>query len=168
MLGESAASIDARISSHAAELHSKYVIVYFWFFVFNRSNFLSQSLAITAREKMKSAADDNDDDDDDAFLYEGSDKLLLLFEDKQQTSRRVRDIKKIHSSIMEVNLLFQDLGSMVVEQGTLLDRIDQNITISVQYTRTGVKELVQVMNNVYRFVGTFMTVFRPTKLPNAQ
>ncbi|ORC90594.1 putative vesicle-associated membrane protein, putative,syntaxin-like protein [Trypanosoma theileri] len=64
---------------------------------------------------------------------------LLAEEAKQQeVSREIQDILK---SITELHEMFKELGTMVVEQGSVLDRIDYN----VQQTHTSVKKSVDVL-----------------------
>jgi syntaxin 16 len=46
-------------------------------------------------------------------------------------------------AIMELAQIMRDLSTLVVEQGTMLDRVDHNITQAAVSVETGVKELVQ-------------------------
>ncbi|KAH9578346.1 Target SNARE coiled-coil homology domain [Trypanosoma melophagium] len=72
--------------------------------------------------------------------YEQADiEELLLEEAKQEeVSREVQDIIK---NITELHEMFKELGTMVVEQGSVLDRIDYN----VQQTHDSVKKSVDVL-----------------------
>jgi len=58
-------------------------------------------------------------------------------------SERNRDIKKIESSVLEVNEIFRDLSHLVVEQGQMIDNIESNVEESVDYTNQGVVEVVK-------------------------
>jgi len=58
-------------------------------------------------------------------------------------SQRERDIIQIAKSINELSDIFKDLALLVVDQGTILDRIDYNIEQTSQYTADAVTELRQ-------------------------
>ena len=66
-------------------------------------------------------------------------KELLLMED--QALEMNAEVQKIMASINELNSMFKDLRDMVVEQGTVLDRIDYNIEQAHTKISAGVKEL---------------------------
>ncbi|EDV44591.1 uncharacterized protein Dana_GF20436 [Drosophila ananassae] len=63
---------------------------------------------------------------------------LLLFEEENSrlAQHREQEVTKIVKSIYDLNDIFKDLGHMVQEQGTVLDRIDYN----VEQTQTRVSE----------------------------
>lgn len=63
---------------------------------------------------------------------------LLLFEEENSrlVSSRDEEVTKIVKSIYDLNDIFKDLGHMVHEQGTILDRIDY----SIEQTQTRVSE----------------------------
>ena len=52
----------------------------------------------------------------------------------------------MNQSIVELNSLFKELSSLVVEQGTILDRIDHNM----ENTTMRVKKAVQSVHSAYR------------------
>ena len=56
-------------------------------------------------------------------------------------SEREREILEIAKSINELALLFKDLQMMVIDQGTVLDRIDYNIEQTAVFTKDAAKEL---------------------------
>ena len=62
----------------------------------------------------------------------------------REISQRESEINEIAKSIFQLSDLFKELQSMVVEQGTMLDRIDYNIEQTVVHVKQGHKELVQV------------------------
>lgn len=55
--------------------------------------------------------------------------------------QRDREIDQIARSIAELAELFQDLSSLVIDQGTMLDRIDFNIEHMGQDMNAAVEEL---------------------------
>ncbi|KAH8387202.1 hypothetical protein KR093_005476 [Drosophila rubida] len=63
---------------------------------------------------------------------------LLLFEEENTrlAQHREQEVTKIVKSIYDLNDIFKDLGHMVHEQGTIMDRIDYN----VEQTQTRVSE----------------------------
>lgn len=61
-------------------------------------------------------------------------------------SQRDKDIKEIVKSITELAAIFKDLSVLVIEQGTILDRIDYNIETVSHNVDDGVKQLTQASN----------------------
>ncbi|CAN6651785.1 t-SNARE affecting a late Golgi compartment protein 2 [Trichomonascus vanleenenianus] len=57
--------------------------------------------------------------------------------------QREREITQIAQGILELAEIFKDLQTMVIDQGTLLDRIDYNIETMYTNVRQADKELVQ-------------------------
>jgi syntaxin 16 len=56
---------------------------------------------------------------------------------------RDREIQQIVNTIVELAQIMRDLGALVVDQGTLLDRIDYNIQQSAIKVEEGTKAIVQ-------------------------
>ena len=61
-----------------------------------------------------------------------------------QAQERLNEIKKIAQSINQLAQMFQEMHMMVVEQGTLLDRVDQNLVVARENTQQAVVELTKV------------------------
>lgn len=59
----------------------------------------------------------------------------------QEIVQRDRELQAVAKSIRELAQIFNDLAILVVDQGTILDRIDYNIELAVLHTEEGVKEL---------------------------
>ena len=54
---------------------------------------------------------------------------------------RDQEIAKIAQSIEELGTIFKELAVLVIDQGTILDRIDYNMEAVVEHTKTGIKQL---------------------------
>jgi len=67
---------------------------------------------------------------------------MQRFADKDdQISQREKDVIQIAKSIQELATIFSDLNMLVIDQGTILDRIDYNIEQSSIHVEEGYKEL---------------------------
>ena len=53
--------------------------------------------------------------------------VLNLDEEDEVEMSRSKEVQQLAQSITELSVLFKDLNALVVEQGTVLDRIDFNI-----------------------------------------
>jgi syntaxin 16 len=69
--------------------------------------------------------------------YEDSDQ-----EYSQITNVRSDSITLLLRNISELGIIFRDLNVLVVEQGTILDRIDYNIECAVEHTGKAVDKLI--------------------------
>jgi syntaxin 16 len=71
--------------------------------------------------------------------------------------QREREIEDIAKGILELSEIFKELQTMVIDQGTMLDRIDYN----VELTRERVKDAHVDLGQVYRcFLGDLTDVRR--------
>jgi len=59
---------------------------------------------------------------------------------------REMGIKEIQKSVVEVNEIFRDLGSLVAEQGHMIDSIESNIEMAVDTTTKGTEEITKASN----------------------
>jgi syntaxin 16 len=71
------------------------------------------------------------------------DQLIELEEIEGQVETRSQEITKIARSITELNSVFKEMANLVVEQGTILDRIDYNMENVVKDTAQANKELTK-------------------------
>jgi len=60
---------------------------------------------------------------------------------------RDQEIAKIAQSIEELGSIFKELAVLVIDQGTILDRIDYNMEAVVESTKTGLKQLEKAEKN---------------------
>lgn len=56
-------------------------------------------------------------------------------------AQREQEIEKIAQGVIDLSAIFQELNSMVIDQGSLLDRIDYNVERTAEHTREAEKEL---------------------------
>ncbi|KHC65350.1 syntaxin 16, partial [Candida albicans P75010] len=61
----------------------------------------------------------------------------------QYLQQREREISKLAHGIIEISTIFKEMESMVIEQGTILDRIDYNLVNTVQDLKQADKELIK-------------------------
>ncbi|KAJ3043802.1 hypothetical protein HDV00_004210 [Rhizophlyctis rosea] len=107
--------------------------------VLKRFQNVSKLVAEKSREyvaKAKSQAAigyDEDDDNEDTPLMGREQRLQIAALDnevefnEQLIAEREEDLKEIERSILEVNEIFRDLGTLVTEQGHMLDNIEANV-----------------------------------------
>ena len=81
----------------------------------------------------------NDEDAlDRGFSHEQEQALESM---NERASEREKEIIKVAQSINELAALFKELNVLVIEQGTILDRIDYNIEQTKVKVQQGVGEL---------------------------
>ena len=60
------------------------------------------------------------------------------------------DITNIATSVEKIASQFKQLHNLIIEQGTILDRIDYNIQKGVENTSNGKRQLAEVMSYICR------------------
>ncbi|VDK87514.1 unnamed protein product [Onchocerca ochengi] len=78
-------------------------------------------------------------------------QIQLLLQNADMVKERERDVISVSKSIVELNSLFKDLASMVVDQGTVLDRIDYNLEQAALKVKSA-------FSNVQRAESSLLTV----------
>ena len=68
-------------------------------------------------------------------------QIAALKSNTDQVTQREQEITNIVSSIHELTDIFKDLAQLITEQGSILDRIDYNIEMSVHSVADGRKQL---------------------------
>lgn len=69
--------------------------------------------------------------------------LLQEEDDMAQLQERERSIRQLESDIVDVNTIFKDLATMVHEQGTMVDSIEQNVESTDIRVHEGTDQLRQ-------------------------
>lgn len=75
---------------------------------------------------------------DDGFT---TNQLLVAEEMEELANQRDEEISRIAKSIEELAQIFKELAVLVIDQGTILDRIDFNMENAVEHAKTGITQL---------------------------
>ncbi|XP_049880145.1 syntaxin-16 [Pectinophora gossypiella] len=107
----------------------------------NQTNFLFSLPSTSGTQKNNYLEDDQAMEE--AMHKQTTQKQLLLLQEEntKMVAEREEEVNKIVRSIMDLNEIFKDLGQMVNEQGTVLDRIDYNIEQTQVQVHEGYKQL---------------------------
>merc|ERR1712232_667920 len=74
--------------------------------------------------------------------YAFSTNQSVLVEDLDEVvSSRDKEISQITKSIEELSAIFKELAVLVIDQGTIIDRIDYNMESVVEHTKEGIQQL---------------------------
>lgn len=72
----------------------------------------------------------------------GTAQQMSVVDDLQsEIQSRDKEISQIAKSIEELGSIFKELAVLVIDQGTILDRIDYNMEAVVEHTKTGIQQL---------------------------
>ncbi|KAL1546183.1 Syntaxin-43 [Salvia divinorum] len=92
----------------------------------------------------KSTRDDDDDIDDIGFSEH---QIARLKKSEAFTAEREREIQQVVESVNELAQIMKDLSVLVIDQGTIVDRIDYNITNVAATVEDGLKQLQKAERN---------------------
>lgn len=111
---------------------------------------LNQQLRQQQKEfarRLQSNARDSGGDSQLVDLVEAADQQLSAQQQQalatadRAFSEREREMLRLAQSVNELSQLFRELNVLVIEQGTLLDRIDYNLEQASTHVKSGVVEL---------------------------
>jgi syntaxin 16 len=68
-------------------------------------------------------------------------QLSVVDDLQSEIQSRDTEISQIAKSIEELGAIFKELAVLVIDQGTILDRIDYNMEAVVEHTKTGIQQL---------------------------
>jgi len=68
-------------------------------------------------------------------------EMQMLEESEDLVRQRDDEIVRIAKSIEELAQIFKELAVLVIDQGTILDRIDYNMENAVEHAKSGVEQL---------------------------
>lgn len=79
------------------------------------------------------------------YLQKGmtQDQIEAVMLNTDMVNERVKEFEKIYASIKSLHEMFKDMNVMIAEQGTVLDRIDYNMTMTVERVTKAKEELKQ-------------------------
>lgn len=74
--------------------------------------------------------------------YMLNENQVSLVDDLHEAAQsRDKEISQIARSIEELGAIFKELAVLVIDQGTILDRIDYNMESVVEHTKEGIQQL---------------------------
>lgn len=76
-----------------------------------------------------------------------ADQMAQLRVAENRVDQRGKDLQRVYRSIIELNEMVKDLSLLIIDQGTILDRIDYNIENAATSVERGVVELQQASNS---------------------
>ena len=112
-----------------------------------QSNYLKRLNAIKSKAESSSIAvsideGDNSIEDDFNVPFTGAQNAMAM-ENDMAIQKRNEEINRLLGQMEEMKGLFLDLSKLIQEQGTILDRIDNNIDVALDEVKQGNKELEQ-------------------------
>jgi len=74
-------------------------------------------------------------------------QIGLVSDMEELVNQRDEEINKIAKSVEELATIFKELSVLIIDQGTILDRIDYNMDQAVEHTKEGTEQLVKAETN---------------------
>lgn len=74
------------------------------------------------------------------------DQIQQIVENEHMTKEREKEILRISKSILEMNGIFKDIATMIIDQGAILDRIDYNVEQSATRIKSALQSVEKAEN----------------------
>ena len=100
----------------------------------------------TKKYKDLSGGDDpsiNENIIDEEESNEGNNNFLMSDNSNQTLKKRDTELSQLLSSVNDLAEIYKDMQTLVMEQGSILDRIDYNIDVAATNVSTGKKSIVK-------------------------
>lgn len=120
---------------------------------FQRAQKVSAERQRTVVEGVKQAVEDNADQNAGMSSSPQSQRQVQMFQNQISPAElahqesliqeRENEIREIETGIHELNEIFRDLGTLVTEQGAMLNTIEDNVTIVATNTTDAAQQLEQ-------------------------
>ena len=75
------------------------------------------------------------------YSFGGQQQMSVVDDLTAEIQSRDKEISAIAKNIEELSAIFKELAVLVIDQGTILDRIDYNMEAVVEHTKTGIQQL---------------------------
>ncbi|KAI9209790.1 t-SNARE [Polychytrium aggregatum] len=108
-----------------------------------QSSYLNKLRGRKNKSSTVFTAEENPEDEDLDVVFTDA-QLAVVADNERVISQRERDINEIVKSIQGLAHIFQELQTMVIDQGTILDRIDYNIEQVAVHVEKAHGELTKV------------------------
>lgn len=102
-----------------------------------------QLLLASASQANLVEDDTRDIEDYSKRVLEQAQQQIQANPHSQLLAAREREISKLAMGILEISTIFKEMETLVVDQGSMLDRIDYNLARTAQDLKTSDKELVR-------------------------
>jgi syntaxin 16 len=79
----------------------------------------------------------------DRYLRQGMTQAQIddILFNKAMVDERLKEYEKIAQSINSIHEMFKDMNQLIIDQGTILDRIDYNMTVALETMEKGNEQL---------------------------
>jgi syntaxin 16 len=113
-------------------------------FKINEETYVNKYKELVGDENKYQTSNDDNKNSNNNFIND----QVLMDNKNDILQKRDKEISTLLTSINELASIFKDLQTLVLEQGTILDRIDYNIDNAVQSTKQATEELRKADKNM--------------------
>ncbi|CAG8634132.1 17221_t:CDS:2 [Gigaspora margarita] len=120
-----------------------------------QSTYMKKLKGVKVRSTGYFPIENNDSDEERDFGFT-NDQLAYVESSETMISQREQEINEIAKSIQTIAGIFNELQALVIDQGTLLDRIDYNVEQMVTNVKAATRELDrESKNNTFIVINNF-------------